>query len=213
LAQERARQTRYRNALADLAHSLKTPLAVLRGAIDQPEALRGAVDEQSARMLRIVERQLQRAGAASAAVTAPPILVRPLVDRINASLSKVYRDKNVRVCNHIDPSLRLRCDEADLMEILGNLLDNAFKWCRAHVEILGSKEGHSWVLSVHDDGPGINARHLGRILQRGGRADESAPGHGLGLNVAADIAEAYQGQLRIGSSMLGGAAVIVEFLG
>jgi two-component system sensor histidine kinase PhoQ len=128
-------------------------------------------------------------------------------------LSKVYRDKNVRVCNHIDPGLRLRCDEADLMEILGNLLDNAFKWCHAHVEIVGGKEGHSWVISVHDDGPGINARHLGRILQRGGRADESAPGHGLGLNVAADIAEAYQGQLRIGSSLLGGAVVIVEFLG
>lgn len=212
LNQERARQSRYRNALADLAHSLKTPLAVLRGAVDQPDMLRSQVDEQSARMTHIVERQLQRASTATAAATAPAVALYPVTERIAGSLSKVYRDKNVIVVNHIDPKLRFRCDEADLMEVLGNLIDNAFKWCRGRIEISGYRDGENLLIGIHDNGPGIGAEHIGRILQRGGRADESTPGHGLGLSLAADIAEAYQGQLRIASSLLGGAAVIIEFL-
>lgn len=213
LTQERARQTRYRNALADLAHSLKTPLAVLRGALDQPDTLPTIVNEQSLRMMRIVEHQLQRAGTASAAASAPPITVQPIVERIALSLTKVYRDKRINVLNRVDPQLRFRCDEADLMEVLGNLLDNACKWCRGRVEILGYRDGENLIISIHDNGPGIDAEHIDQILRRGGRADESTPGHGLGLSVAADIIEAYQGRLRIGSSLLGGAAVIVEFLG
>jgi len=213
LTQERARQTRYRNALADLAHSLKTPLAVLRSAVDQPEILPDTVSEQSTRMMRIVERQLQRAGAANAAATASPIAVYLVANRITASLSKVYRNKNVSVSNRINPELQFRCDEADLIEILGNLLDNAFKWCHTRVEILGSKEGHRLTISIHDDGPGISAEHIEHILQRGGRADESTPGHGIGLSVVADIVEAYQGRLHIESSIFGGAAVIIEFWG
>jgi two-component system sensor histidine kinase PhoQ len=213
LTQERARQTRYRNALADLAHSLKTPLAVLRGAIDRPDALAAAVDEQTVRMCRIVERQLQRAATAGGDATGPAIPVRPVVERLAVSLRKVYRDKNVKVSNQVDPELRFRGDEADLMEILGNLIDNGFKWCRGRVRIQGQRENQDLILGVHDDGPGIDARHAERILERGVRADESAPGHGIGLAVTADIVEAYQGRIRIGSSALGGAAVTVEFPG
>lgn len=211
LVQERARQTRYRNALADLAHSLKTPLAVLRSAVDQPDVLANTVEEQSSRMLHIVERQLQRAGAASAAATAAPVNIGVVVDRIMSSLNKVYRNKNVRVANQVDQTLSLRCVETDLMEILGNLLDNAFKWCHNRVEILAWIDAQSLIISINDDGAGINAKHIGHILQRGGRADESTHGHGIGLSVALDIVEAYQGELRIGSSLLGGAAVILEF--
>jgi len=211
LAQERARQTRYRNALADLAHSLKTPLAVLRASIDQPEVLRGAVDEQSTRMMHIVERQLQRAGAAGNAAAAPPLAVKPIVDRLIASLNKVHRHKDIAVANRLDPSLSLRCDEADLIEILGNLLDNAYKWCGSQVAIHSQTAGHKLTLSIHDDGLGISQDHINHILQRGGRMDENTPGHGIGLSVAADIIEAYQGQLTISTSFLGGAAVAVEF--
>ncbi|MDD5276452.1 MAG: ATP-binding protein [Methylovulum sp.] len=211
LAQERARQTRYRNALADLAHSLKTPLAVLLGATDQPEALPDTVHEQSTRMMRIVERQLQRAGAASNSAAMPPIGVYQVVERISASLCKVYRHKNVTLSNQIDPSLQFRCDEADLMEILGNLLDNACKWCRSQVEILGFNDGKCLIISVHDDGPGISQEDLAHILQRGGRADESTPGNGLGLSVVADIVESYQGQLIIETNTLGGGVVTIEF--
>ena len=197
LVQERARQTRYRNALADLSHSLKTPLAVLLGGVDQPEMLTETVQEQSLRMMRIVERQLQRAGAANDTSTLPPVGVLSIAERICASLSKVYRNKNVNVSNHIPADLHLRCDEADLIEIIGNLLDNAFKWCEQRVEIQGYKDGHRLTVSVLDDGPGISPDNRQHILQRGGRIDETAPGHGIGLSVVVEIVEAYQGRLTI----------------
>ena len=211
LEQERARQTRYRNALADLAHSLKTPLAVLRGAVDHPGTLAVTVKEQSSRMGHIVERQLQRAATAGGSPVASAVAIQPLVGRVLASLGKVYRDKNVTALNEVDPHLRFRGDEADLMEILGNLTDNAFKWCRSRVHIKGQWENRRVVLGIYDDGPGIDIKDLEQILQRGGRADESVPGHGIGLAVAADIVDAYQGQIRFGPSLMGGAAVTVEF--
>jgi len=210
LAQERARQTRYRNALADLAHSLKTPLAVLLSSTGQEQDLSHTVQEQSTRMLRIVERQLQRAGA-SGSVAMPPVTIAAIAERVAASLCKAHRGKNITVSQHIEPGLQLRCDEADLIEMLGNLLDNAFKWGRRAIDIQGQKQGHKIILSIHDDGPGIPPEQIGHILLRGGRADESVPGHGIGLSVVAEITEAYQGRLSIGHSSLGGALVRLEF--
>lgn len=210
LSQERARQTRYRNALADLAHSLKTPLAVLLGATANPAELPDAVQEQSTRMLRIVERQLQRAGA-SGSMAMPPIAIAAVSERVVASLSKAYAGKSVTVTHHIDPDLHLRCDEADLIELLGNLLDNAFKWCRHRIDIQGHKQGHKIALSIHDDGRGIAPEQIQRILLRGVRADESVPGHGIGLSVVAEIVEAQQGHFSIGASPLGGVMVELEF--
>ncbi|MGI9211696.1 MAG: ATP-binding protein, partial [Methylococcaceae bacterium] len=212
LAHERARQTRYRNALADLAHSLKTPLAVLRGASDNPELLGATVEEQSIRMTRIVERQLQRAATSADISTSTAVAVAPLIDRLAGSLCKVYRDKNVMFSNRADPELRFRGDEADLMEVLGNLLDNAFKWCRSRVIIGAQVDSVYLTLSIQDDGPGIHPSHVEKILQRGVRIDESTPGHGIGLAVTADIVEAYQGRIRIEHSVLGGASIILEFL-
>lgn len=212
LSHERARQTRYRNALADLAHSLKTPLAVLRGACDTPESFSATVEEQSIRMTRIVERQLQRAATSADISTSTAIQMAPLIDRIGHSLGKVYRDKNVIFSNRVDPELRFRGDEADLMEILGNLLDNAFKWCRSRVIVGAQTDTLSLTVSIQDDGPGIAPAHVEKILHRGVRIDESTPGHGIGLAVTADIVEAYQGRIRIESSVLGGAAVILEFV-
>lgn len=211
LTQERARQTRFRNALADLSHSLKTPLAVLLGGIDQPETLPETVQEQSLRMMHIVERQLQRAGSANDNTALPTLSLFKVTERIINSLAKVYKDKNVTVINQLDPDLTVRCDEADFIELTGNLLDNAFKWCVSRIEIKSSKEGNRTALSIHDDGPGISPGHIQHILQRGGRIDETAPGHGIGLSVASDIVEAYQGRLNIARSALGGAALIIEF--
>jgi len=213
LKQERARQTRYRNALADLSHSLKTPLAVLLGGVDQPETLPETVQEQSTRMMRIVERQLQRAGAANDTAIMPSVSVFSVTDRIIASLAKVYKHKNVTVINRIDPNLKIRCNESDLIEIIGNLLDNAFKWCNSRIEIQGNKIGQHITISLHDDGAGIDSQHIEHILQRGGRFDESTPGHGIGLSVVGEIVDVYQGKLTIERSRLGGAEVILEFFG
>jgi two-component system sensor histidine kinase PhoQ len=98
------------------------------------------------------------------------------------------------------------------MEVLGNLLDNAFKWCRNRVIVGAHTDAVSLTLSIQDDGPGIHPSGAEKILQRGVRIDESTPGHGIGLAVTADIVEAYQGSIRIESSVLGGASVILEFL-
>ncbi len=212
LAHERARQGRYRNALADLAHSLKTPLAVLRGATEQPESLISTVEEQTLRMTHIVERQLQRAATSADTSSTAAIPIAPLVDRIGHSLCKVYRDKNVKFTNRVNDELRFRGNEADLMEVLGNILDNAFKWCRGRVMIGAQKDDLYITLRIQDDGPGIHPANVEKILQRGVRFDESTPGHGIGLAVTADIVEAYQGRLHIESSALGGAAIVIEFL-
>lgn len=211
LVLERARQTRYRNALADLSHSLKTPLSVLLGASDQPETLSETVQEQSLRMMRIVERQLQRAGTANDSSNLPPVGIFSVADRIIASLSKVYRTKKVNVSNRLAPEFYFRCEEADLIEIIGNLLDNAYKWCDSLVDIQGSSDGRRLIIRVQDDGSGIDPAHIQHILKRGGRIDESTPGHGIGLSMVADIVEAYQGRLSFEKSPLGGAAVVIEF--
>lgn len=210
LSQERARQTRYRNALADLAHSLKTSLAVLKGAVDHPESLPATVAEQGERMALIVERQLQRAAMLGNATAVASVAVAPVVERVLASLDKVYWEKRISADARLEPGLHFRGDEADLFEVLGNLADNAYKWCGRRVRVEGRREAGGLVLAVHDDGPGIDEHNAARITERGVRADEATPGHGIGLAVVADIAEGYQGRLYFSKSPLGGAAVMVE---
>ena len=211
LNSERAHRERYRNAMADLAHSLKTPLAVLQGALATPETLAATVTEQTGRMAAIVDRQLQRATTSGTTASAGAIPLRPLVERLLASLQKVHRDKAIAMAGEIDPAVLFRGDEADILEILGNLVDNACKWCRGRVQVQAWRDHHGLTLVVHDDGPGIDPANFAAILQRGTRADESAPGHGIGLAVVAEVAAAYQGQISIATSVLGGAAVAVQF--
>jgi two-component system, OmpR family, sensor histidine kinase PhoQ len=211
LKHERQRQSRYRNALADLAHSLKTPLAVLLSADETPENLVGIVQEQGTRMRLIVERQLQRAGAANNLENLPSVAIKPIIERLTASLTKIYRNKPIAVIVNLESSLSLRCNETDVIEIFGNLLDNAFKWGQSKVEINGKKAGQQVVIGIHDNGIGIESDVIDRILQRGIRADETTPGNGIGLSVVSEIVEAYQGELKIGTSVLGGAAITISF--
>lgn len=212
LAHERARQRRLDNTLGDLAHSLKTPLAVMRGALEEdhaPAANATLIQEQLTRMGHIVEYQLQRARAGNqrAATLAPPLQVRRIAERLIASLNKVHRDKPVAVGLLITDRIEFRGVEGDLMEMLGNLLDNAFKWCRGQVRLTGRSSRSELTLMIEDDGPGIPAERATQLLERGARADESVPGHGIGLAVVREIAEAYGGRLEILPSELGGAAV------
>jgi len=212
LAHERASQKRYRDALADLAHSLKTPLAVMRGALaggPAKEALAATVEEEVVKMDRIVQYQLQRAATAGpSSRLAAPVPIRPVAAKIVASLAKVYRDKAIEVSIAIDDTAAFRGDEGDLMELLGNLLDNACKWCGKKVRIAAEQDG-GLVITVEDDGPGVGEGEAQQLLQRGVRADQAVPGHGIGLAVVRDIVQAYQGEIGIGRSSLGGAAVRV----
>ena len=211
LQRERAQQQRYRDALGDLAHSLKTPLAVMRGALSETSSLAATVAEESEKMQRIVDYQLQRAATMGpSSPLAATLEVRPLAERIIASLDKVYRDKAVRAEIHVDKASGFRGDQGDLLELLGNLLDNAYKWSAGRVKLSVATEAGKLTLVVEDDGPGIASADIERILQRGARADQSTPGQGIGLAVVASIVQAYGGEIAIGSSTLGGAGITIR---
>lgn len=211
---ERTQRQRYRDAMADLAHSLKTPLAVIRGAVARPQAadLKQVIGEQTARMQEIVDYQLQRAAMAGRGGLREPVSLRVPLQRVADSLAKVHADKGLAFELEVGSDLQLRIESGDLMELLGNLLDNACKWAASRVRVQAGADGDELRLSVEDDGPGISAADRAGILRRGVRADESTPGHGIGLAMVRDIVQAYDGRLEIDvSPMLGGARVVLVF--
>ncbi len=211
----RGRLDRSRNALAELAHSLKTPLAVLQSMLDggaDGDQMRRGVREQTARMRDTIDHQLQRAAASGPTPLAPGVRLAPLLERLADSLLKVYVDKGLSVDIDVDADLALHADEGDLMEIFGNLLDNACKWAGKRVRVKAARgNGTELRLRVEDDGPGIAADKVEAVMARGGRADATTPGHGIGLAVVHDIVvEAYGGQVDVGASELGGTAVEIR---
>jgi len=205
IRQERERQVRYKEALSFLAHSLKTPLAVLRNALAEPRQLPDTVREQVARMDDIVQHQLGRARAGGATRFAPPVLLATVLDRVRDALRKVYADKGLAIATDCAPDLTWRIDEGDLFEILGNLMDNAAKWARTRVDARAWREGGRLHLRVEDDGPGFS--DTGSVRQIHVRGDERVPGHGVGLAVVDDLVASHHGELKLSRGPLGGALV------
>ncbi|NPC58693.1 ATP-binding protein [Caenimonas soli] len=203
IEQERARQTRYKDALDDLAHSLKTPLAVLRTALNEPAQLPAMVTQQVARMDGIVQHQLGRAAASGAARFAPHLVLAPILHRIRDSLAKVYAEKNLAFTVDCPPDLSWRIDEGDAFEILGNILDNAAKWAKHRVEARIWRDAGRLFIRVQDDGPGFSDPQA--VPQRRVRLDERVPGHGIGLTVVSDLVASHQGELKLSRGALGGA--------
>ncbi|WP_296490989.1 ATP-binding protein [Rhodoferax sp.] len=203
--QERGRQTRYKDALDDLAHSLKTPLAALRASLDLPDELPGMVAQQVARMDDIVVHQLGRAGAGGAARFAPQLALAPILSRIRDTLAKVYVDKNLSFALDCPPELSWRMDEGDAFEVLGNVLDNAAKWARHRVLARVWIDGKRLCIRVCDDGPGFADPQA--LLARRVRLDEQMPGHGIGLAVVSDLVASHQGEFNISRADLGGAQI------
>ncbi len=201
--QERARQSRYKNALDDLAHSLKTPLAVLRATLDHPAELPQMVSQQVARMDDIVIHQLGRAGAGGSTRFAPQLALAPILVRIRDTLAKVYLEKNLVFTLDCPAELSWRMDEGDAFEILGNVLDNAAKWARHTVSVRIWLSATHLSIRVTDDGPGFpdSSTALGRRV----RLDEQVPGHGIGLSVVRDLVDSHQGELTISQAVGGGA--------
>jgi two-component system sensor histidine kinase PhoQ len=219
IANSRANQQRYRNALDDLAHSLKTPLAILRTATD-PTApsseLRTQVVEQVGQMDAIVQHQLRRAAAAGRVTLGQMTEVAPVVEQLIRALRKVYRDRPLDIASDASADARFFGDRADLMEILGNLLDNACKYAHGRVRLsartlAGTGARPGLVLRIEDDGPGIAPAAVERALERGQRLDSSQPGQGLGLAMVREIVAVYGGGLTIDRGELGGARIEVRF--
>lgn len=213
LAHERTRRERTRHALDDLAHSLKTPLSVLRG-LRAEEGLVGraaeTVAEQVRRMDQIVGFQLERAVGAGPRGLLPPLPVAPAIERLVAALERVYGARGIHLRADVPGELSARIEEHQLMELAGNLLDNAAKWARVRVRLSARRDAEGFLVRVEDDGPGIAAADVERLLARGVRADARNPGQGIGLAVVAQIADDYGGGVRIDRSELGGAAVEVR---
>ncbi|MGB0466474.1 MAG: ATP-binding protein [Pontibacterium sp.] len=208
LESERQQRERYRNTLGDLAHSLKTPLAVMRGAESEALSLpdyQALVNGQVVRMDQIVQYQLTRAVKSQARPLAAVVVVEPLVRRILVALDKVYCEKAIRTYTTLPDNLVFAGDERDLMELLGNLLENAYKYGRQQVWIKGGLSEGMMQLTIADDGPGVSPDARQVILQRGARLDTSVQGQGIGLSVTADIVSSYGGQLEVAESEVGGA--------
>jgi two-component system sensor histidine kinase PhoQ len=214
IKQAGAAQERYRNSLDDLAHSLKTPLAYLDSVLQDQDAsceqLRAVTKEQLRRMDHIVQHQLQRAAVSARTTLMEPVAVASLVDRLLAALEKIYAEKQLKVSRSLSAEAVFVGDKADLMEVLGNLLENAFKYARSKVRVSATMNG-GLELMIEDDGPGIPETQWKAVLRRGKRVDETQTGQGIGLAVANEIVALYEGLLEAGESELGGLKLRIRF--
>lgn len=221
---ERARAERHRRTLQDLAHSLKTPLAAMRSLLEgdregnsHGHRDRDALGDQVGRMEEIVRYQLAKPLAGTGATLGTePVPVEPELRKLADGLHKVYRDRDLQCELQVEPGLRFHGDRGDLLELAGNLMENAHKWGETRVRVTATRaeDGVSprrgLVLTVEDDGPGMPDGEDASLLKRGRRLDESKPGQGIGLSVVVELAEAYRGRVEVGRSDLGGARVTVR---
>lgn len=217
---EREHLQRYRNTLSDLAHSLKTPLAVLRSGLETDAldaATRERLREQLARMDELVAHRLKRAAHAGTRTIGARTPVAPVAERLVAALDKVHASSGVECRLAVPDAAVFPGEEGDLYELLGNLLDNAYKWARSRVDLSAEPMAGGYrdglVLAVTDDGPGIEPARVDRLLQRGIRGDERVDGHGIGLATVNDIVTAYGGELGFEARAGGGTVARVAIPG
>ena len=191
----------------DLAHGLKTPLAVLLREAEHAEGESAStIRQQVERMRRHVEYHLAHARATASAGTAPGVRCR-VAESANAlarTMRQLHADRGLTIEVHVPEEHSIRGRREDLDEMLGNLIDNACKWARSRVRVESSIVGQEVVIAVDDDGPGLDPSMRDSVLQRGVRADESSPGSGLGLAIVRELAELYGGSISLGPSPLGG---------
>ena len=216
LKREQYQRQRYRNAMDDLAHSLKTPLAVLTGLGDRrhlDQAQIETLSEQTNRMNQIVSYQLQKAGRVSEISISKPLDLVAVLEKLLSALEKVYQEKSIRVERKLPPTMSLRMDEGDCLEVVGNLLDNAFKYGKSNISVMAVSDeaDGSTSLVIEDDGDGLAEREILQMLNRGTRLDEATEGQGIGLAVVADIVESYNIELNFDRGSLGGLQACLKF--
>jgi two-component system sensor histidine kinase PhoQ len=220
LKSERDRYDKYRTTLTDLTHSLKTPLAVLqstlrslRGNKLSVEAAEPVMLEQISRISQQIGYYLHRASMRTDSMLLSRELhpVAPLLDNLTSALNKVYQRKGVNITLDISPEISFVGEQNDFMEVLGNVLDNACKYCLEFVEVSARQTDDHLHIFVEDDGPGIPQSKRDLVFDRGQRADTLRPGQGVGLSVAREIVDLYEGKILPGDSPLGGAKMDVIF--
>jgi signal transduction histidine kinase len=200
----------------DLAHGLKTPLALLAQEADRAAAagnpeLADSISQQVERMSRQINYHLARARASAFGISgAPPCSVAFCAEALVRTVSKLYAERALRISLRIPRDLRAQIHREDLEEILGNLLDNACKWATSQMSVEASRSDSAVLLQVDDDGPGLAPCLRTAVLERGVRIDETAPGSGLGLAIVRDLAELYHGSICLDESPLGGLRVRVS---
>ena len=215
LHSEREQRQRYRDSLDDLAHSLKTPLAVLQGVGESLEhgdrEQARVLQSQIERMSQQIDYQLQRASLRKSGLVRHQVELKPLLDSLCSTLAKVYRDKQVLVSLEVADQARVPMEQGALLELLGNLLENAYRLCLGQVRVRLHEAPGQLALWIEDDGPGVPLDQRERILERGERLDRQHPGQGIGLAVVKDIIDSYDAELSLGDSELGGAAFRITF--
>jgi signal transduction histidine kinase len=195
---------RSRNSLGNLAHALKAPLTLIHQQAERPELddhpeVRKELLARTGIIHDLIERELKRARVAGSAAPGRKLDLETETADLIVSLKAIYRGKNLAFRIDLPKGTTCPMDREDLMELLGNLLDNACKWARATVA-LTVKHNDIWVFRVEDDGPGAPLDQLERLTQRGARLDEQTEGHGLGLAIVHDIVASYGGGIRFSRS-------------
>lgn len=210
LHENRELLSRARAQAGNLAHALKTPLAVIRNAMGglAQTPVAGAVGAEVERMHQAIERHLVRARAGAAAMRGRHARVRDALDEVVRVVLQIHGER-VAIESVCDADARFPGDAADLQEILGNLLDNAAKWARVNVRVTVASSARQLRMVVEDDGPGIPPERRAEAVQRGVRLDTSRPGSGLGLQIVDELCQVYGGTLELGDAALGGLSATV----
>lgn len=211
---EREQLKKYRDTLADLAHTFKTPLAIMKGELSQLSKTNSTIFiEQIDRMNTQIEYQLQKAATYGKVTFKKRVELYPIAQKVIKSLKKVYLERALEIKLHCEPQLFVVGNEEDFYELLGNFIDNACKYGQQHMVVTIQNpmvdNQQTLLLIVEDDGNGISEIEKQQILERGRRGQTEMPGHGIGLAIVMDIVNAYHGQLFIENSVLGGAKMKV----
>ena len=214
---------RQRTHVGNLAHALKTPLSVMLTEADQAAStsatgakaaakrLPQVVREQAESMRTQVDHHLRRARTAARAQTnRERTPVEPVLDELSRTLERIFRDKGIEIDAAVDGDLWFQGERQDLLELAGNIMENACLWAKKRVRVRAQAAGERLAVSVEDDGPGLPPERRAEVLRRGARLDESAPGSGLGLSIVDDLARAYGGGVVLDDASLGGLRVTLD---